>query len=256
MQRTQLTYIGGPTLRFTLGGVTFLTDPTFDPAGSEYTRGPVTLSKTASPALTESSIGSIDAVLLSHDHHSDNLDVRGRDVLRSAASVFTTPEGAARLGGNAIGLAPWQQRELTAADGTRVRMTATPGRHGPSGADRGPVTGFVLETPGAPTFYVSGDTVLYEGVHEIIRRFPGIEIAVLFLGAARVSAVASHITFTAAEAIDVARALPSATIVPVHYEGWKHFSESRRDIADAFGAAGLSERLVWLAPGEVWEPRS
>ena len=34
--RLELTYIGGPTALLELGGLRLLTDPTFDPAGSEY----------------------------------------------------------------------------------------------------------------------------------------------------------------------------------------------------------------------------
>ena len=34
-----------------IGGFRLLTDPTFDPAGSEFTSGPVTLRKTVGPAL-------------------------------------------------------------------------------------------------------------------------------------------------------------------------------------------------------------
>jgi L-ascorbate metabolism protein UlaG (beta-lactamase superfamily) len=34
--RLQVTYIGGPTALLELGGLRLLTDPTFDPAGSEY----------------------------------------------------------------------------------------------------------------------------------------------------------------------------------------------------------------------------
>jgi hypothetical protein len=37
--------------------------------------------------------------------------------------------------------------------------------------------------------------------------------------------------------------------VPVHYEGWAHFSQSRADIARAFAGAGLEHRLRWLDPG-------
>jgi L-ascorbate metabolism protein UlaG (beta-lactamase superfamily) len=56
---------------------------------------------------------------------------------------------------------------------------------------------------------------------------------------------------TAAEAVLAARALASAVIVPLHYEGWAHFSEGRKDIAQAFGDAGLTDRLRWLEPGRA-----
>ena len=55
---------------------------------------------------------SIDAVLLSHDQHEDNLDAAGRSLLDEAGLVITTVAGAGRLGGGAVGLAPC----LTAAD--------------------------------------------------------------------------------------------------------------------------------------------
>jgi len=51
--------------------------------------------------------GPIDAVLLSHDHHGDNLDTAGRALLPAAGVVLTTVAGARRLGGNARGLQPW-----------------------------------------------------------------------------------------------------------------------------------------------------
>jgi hypothetical protein len=50
--------------------------------------------------------GSLDAVLLSHDQHDDNLDSAGRGLLPGADAVITTIAGAKRLGGDARGLAP------------------------------------------------------------------------------------------------------------------------------------------------------
>jgi L-ascorbate metabolism protein UlaG (beta-lactamase superfamily) len=236
----KLTYIGGPTLRIELGGVTLVTDPSFDAAGTEYTTGPVTLSKTADPALPATSLGAIDAVLLSHDHHADNLDHAGRDFLSHAGKVLTTQAGAERLGGNAVGLAPWEEVGVKG-----MKVVATPARHGPANGDRGPVIGFMLQD----TVYISGDTVWFEGVEETIRRFPAIRTAILFLGAAHVPVVPSHLTFTAEEAVRFARAVPEAVIVPAHFEGWKHFTESRQQIQKTFSAAGIEDRLRWLVPG-------
>jgi hypothetical protein len=49
----------------------------------------------------------VDAVLLSHDQHDDNLDAVGRALLPVAGAVVTTTPGAKRLGREARGLAPW-----------------------------------------------------------------------------------------------------------------------------------------------------
>jgi Predicted Zn-dependent hydrolases of the beta-lactamase fold len=141
----------------------------------------------------------VDAILLSHDHHFDNLDHAGREALAAARVVFTTRDGAERLGGNAEGLLAWEKRALPAPDGRTVELTATPARHGPAGGDRGPVVGFVLAAPGAPVVYVSGDTVWYEGVVEVGQRF-SVDVAVLNAGAAKVAVAGpSPLTFTAAE---------------------------------------------------------
>jgi L-ascorbate metabolism protein UlaG (beta-lactamase superfamily) len=248
-----LTYIGGPTALLEIAGVRFLTDPTFDPGGSEYTTAVYTLRKTTGPAISADAIGRIDAVLLSHDHHFDNLDHAGRALLPSAGKVLTTVAGAERLGGNAIGLANWQSVEIASQNGTRLRVTGTPARHGPADGDRGPVTGFLITDASAPdagSIYISGDTVWYDGLRPIASA--DVRVAVLFLGAAKVREVGpAHLTFAATEGVEAARAFPNAVIVPLHYAGWGHFSEGRAEIQRAFDHAGIGDRLCWLEPGRA-----
>jgi L-ascorbate metabolism protein UlaG (beta-lactamase superfamily) len=254
----RLTYIGGPTLLIEVGGLRLLTDPTFDPAGAGMRTGAYELTKTEGPAISADSLGHLDAVLLSHDHHFDNLDASGRLVLASADRVLTTEAAAHRLGGSALGIPHWQTVEIPTTVGPALLVTATPARHGPAHMDRGPVIGFTLAFAADPrrAVYISGDTVWYEGVVEVGRWFD-VELAVLFMGAARVAAVGPwHLTLTAAEGVEAARAFPRSTIVPLHYEGWEHLSESRNDIAKAFQAAGLAKRVRWLEPGQPWSAQS
>ncbi len=250
--RLAMTYIGGPTALLEFGGVRLLTDPTFDAAGGAYPSGAATLRKLTAPALAPEALGGFDYVLLSHDHHFDNLDRAGRALLAQAKAVLTTDEGAQRLGGNSRGLKPWESVELETSGGRTLRVVATPARHGPAGLERGAVRGFVAFFVDDPqcAIYVAGDTVWYEGVAEVARRFPA-RAAILNLGAARVAEVGPfHLTMTAAEAVEAARAFSSATIVPLHYEGWAHFSEGRGEIATAFAAAGWAERIRWLEAGK------
>lgn len=130
-------------------------------------------------------------------------------------------------------------------------MTATPARHGPAGGDRGPVVGFALGFADDldTTVYVSGDTVWFDGVREVAARF-SVRLALVNAGAPRVTVAGdAALTLTAADAVRPAGAMPQAAIVPLHFEGWEHFSESRADIDDAFRGAGLAERLRWLQPG-------
>lgn len=51
------------------------------------------LPKLTGPAISPADLGAIDAVLVGHDHHGDNLDDAGRALLPSADVVFTTPPG-------------------------------------------------------------------------------------------------------------------------------------------------------------------
>ncbi|OLT04538.1 hypothetical protein BJF90_22180 [Pseudonocardia sp. CNS-004] len=132
MTGLRVTHVGGPTVLIEFGGWRILTDPTFDPPGRRYVFGWGTSSrKLAGPAVGADALGSIDAVLLTHDHHGDNLDDAGRALLPSAGSVLTTVAGAGRLGGNAAGLAPWSSTRLLHPDRPSIEVTATPARHGP-----------------------------------------------------------------------------------------------------------------------------
>ena len=88
------TYIGGPTALIEFAGLRLLTDPTFDAAGAEYRLAQYTLRKSAAPALAADALTPLDAVLLSHDHHFDNLDRSGRQLLATVPTTFTTRDGS------------------------------------------------------------------------------------------------------------------------------------------------------------------
>ena len=245
-----ITLIGGPTALIELGGLRFLTDPTFDDPG-DYQLPQVTLTKTAKPALQAAEIGKIDVVLLSHDQHADNLDLAGRALLPSASRVLTTKAGAARLGGNAEGLAPWETAELKAPNGETITVTATPARHGPAGIEQlvGDVIGFVLssKTNAFKPLYVTGDTVWFDGVAEVQRQFkPG--LVLLFAGAAQTRGK-FNLTMNANDAIEVACAFAGTPIVPMHTDSWAHFTESADDLESAFKALGHAGRLQRVKHG-------
>ena len=171
MSSLTLTLIGGPTALIEIDGFRLLTDPTFD-APRAYQLPHVKLEKLSGPALAEDAIGEIDAVLLSHDQHADNLDNSGKHFLPKAKRVLTTEVGAKRLGGHAEGFAPWASTELS-KNGRSLTVTATPARHGPAGIEplAGDVIGFVLTAKDRRPIYISGDTVWYDGVAEVARRF-------------------------------------------------------------------------------------
>lgn len=242
-------YVGGPTTIIEVAGLRFVTDPTFAAPGP-YQSGSVVLEKTEPPAFPVDRIGRIDAVLLSHDQHADNLDPAGRALIANLLTL-TTPAGAKRLGGESIGMAPWESHEFGAPQGIRIRVTATPARHGPAGIERllGDVTGFVISSvdPPCDLVYVTGDTVWFSGTAEVAKRFDPAAV-LLFAGAARIRGP-FHLTMDTNDAVEAAAAFPRAAIIPVHHSGWAHFSQSQDDIIKTFAILQLSDRLRPVSPG-------
>ena len=256
----KITHIGGPTVLIEFGGWRLLTDPTFDPAGGKYRFGWGTGSqKLTGPSISPEQLGNVDAVLLSHDHHDDNLDKAGRALLPRAGTVITTEAGARRLGGNAVGLAPWATTVLSAEGKPPIEVTATPCRHGPplSRPLVGDVVGFALRWEGQEhgALWISGDTVLYDGVREVADRLE-VGTALIHLGGVRFPVTGPlRYTLTAGEAVELLEALRPETAVPIHYEGWKHFRQGRTELeAELAGApAEVRDRVRWLPIGGAAE---
>jgi L-ascorbate metabolism protein UlaG (beta-lactamase superfamily) len=253
----RMTHIGGPTVLIEVGGWRLLTDPTFDAPGRRYRFGWGTGSrKLAGPAVPPSDLGRIDAVLLTHDHHDDNLDAAGRVLLPSAGAVVTTSAGARRLGGGARGLEPWAVMPLEAPGRPAIEITATPCRHGPplSRPLAGDVIGFALrwEAQEHGQLWISGDTVLYDGVRDVARRVQ-IDTALLHLGGVQFPVTGPvRYTMTAKDAVELCDLVRPRTAIPIHYEGWKHFREGREAIEREFASApdDIRRSIRWLPIGE------
>ncbi|TNC22503.1 MBL fold metallo-hydrolase [Amycolatopsis alkalitolerans] len=247
-EELRVTFVGGPTALLEIAGKRLLTDPTFSPAGDYETAPGRTLTKTEGPAVPLESLEPLDAVLLSHDQHADNLDPAGRELVGRILLTLTTVSGARRLGGTAQGLPPWSALALG-----QLEVIAVPAQHGPKGAEGvvGEVTGFVLRGRGLPSVYISGDNASLEQVRAIARRVGSVDVALLFAGAARTSLFdGAPLTLTSEAAAEATRILNAKIVIPVHTRGWAHFTEGPDAIRKAFANAGLSERLRVLEPGE------
>ncbi|KAI9045007.1 MBL fold metallo-hydrolase [Aspergillus affinis] len=267
-----ITHVTTATAIINIDGIRFLTDPVFCPGGSQYIydgwskapnlkdfgfkgRPPAgILTSTEDPALQLHDLPPIDAVLLSHEDHVDNLDPLGRQLL-DGRRVFTTPDGAKNLQPRpgVVGLQPWQTVTAKIA-GKEFRITGTPCKHFPGGE----VTGFILEAEsfgkgpnGLPNaVYFSGDTVWIDELADMKDRW-NIWVAVLNLG----NALFSHpngilqITFDGKQAAHLMRATGAEIMVPIHFESWEHFTEHKAELLAVFEKEGVQEKVRWLVPG-------
>ena len=248
MSTTTVTYVGGPTAILEWAGMRIVTDPTFDAPQVYEDPEESTLVKTAGPGVARADLGPVDLVLLSHHGHKDNLDWEGLELIATGPLTLSNQLAASELwGGSVLGFDDWEQHRI--GDAT---VTIVPALHGPPGslAWVGPVVGFVLEQAGEPTVYVSGDNASLPLVEQIAGRFPNIDVALLFSGAARVPGLDAALTLTSPDAAAAAKLLGSPRVVALHVEDWEHFSENRADLEAAFAGAGLSELLVPTPRGE------
>lgn len=243
--------VGGPTGVLDFAGLRIITDPTFDPPGTE----PDGLVKLRGPAVGPDEVGDVDLALVSHDHHSDNLDQAGRAFLSRVATVVTTVAGAERLGGGVVGLEPWASIGVARPVGGDLTVTAVPAQHGPDGTDHitGPVIGFLLTADGVPTTYISGDNASVDVVRRIVERVGEIELSILFAGGVSLPNRfdGAYLTLSAERAVEAAQVLGSRAIVPLHFDGWSHFTQGSAELRSAFDAAGIGERLVVPEPGDT-----
>ncbi len=249
-QHFNVTYLNGPTAIVEISGLRFMTDPTFDPSETTYSLAPnLSVKKIAGPVTTD--IGVIDFVLLSHDQHFDNFDKGGRDLAARVRNIFTTAKGAERLKGNSIGLQTWESQSVTAPNGDQITITSTPARHGPAGIEKisGDVTGFILTVQGEKNFeiYITGDTVYYEGVAAVSEKFNPAYVFI-FAGGAQPRGP-FNVTMGTNDALDTAYKFPRATIIPLHYEGWSHYTQGADVLRLSFEGLGIGNRLKMLTPG-------
>ncbi|MFF5252919.1 MBL fold metallo-hydrolase [Streptomyces leeuwenhoekii] len=254
-------FIGNATVLLRYGDLTLLTDPNFLHRGQYAYLGYGLLSRRLTePAVDVDELPRLDAVVLSH-LHGDHWDRRARRQLDRTVPILTTPHAARRLKvvhgfHRTAGLRTWQAFTLR-RDGTQVRITALPGRHAGYRLLRGllpPVMGSMLEfgPAGGPVglrLYISGDTLVYEGLDEIARRFPAADLAVLHLGGTRLPG-GFLVTMDGAQGAELARRLDPRLLLPVHYGDYTVMRSPLADFLAEADRIGLGDRIVHCRHGQ------
>ncbi|NRQ30480.1 MBL fold metallo-hydrolase [Nonomuraea sp. NN258] len=257
-----LRFIGNATTLIRFNGFTLLTDPNFLHQGQRaYLGYGLTSRRRTNPAVELEDLPTVDAVVLSH-LHGDHFDRVARKGLDRDTPIITTKHAARRLRwrgfGQCVGLDPWQDHELRGAGGS-VKITALPAKHAPSPIEGllPPTIGTMLEFSGRDErvelrLHISGDTLLDRRLDAIPRRFPEIDLALVHLGGTKLLGTVM-VTMDGEQGASWVDLINPHAVVPVHYDDYTVFTSPLDDFRHHIEQAGLSDRVVYLKPGESRE---
>ena len=258
-EEAELTFIGTATVLLRYGGFTVLTDPNFLHRGDFAKLGYGLRSRRLTePAMTIAELPPLDFIVLSH-HHGDHFDEVAAAQLDKQVPIVTTDHAARKLRGQGfsapVAVETWESQVFVRGEAS-VRVTAMPGKHGPGpvGALLPPVMGSMVEfvLGGRATFrlYITGDTLLHEGLGEIPRRYPEIDMGLIHLGATRVLGVL--VTMNAEQGVQALRLIRPQVAVPIHHGDYTVFKEPLAVFQEAVTRAALPTTLRTVGRGETY----
>lgn len=254
-----LQFIGTATVLLRYAGFTILTDPNFLHQGEQVHIGyGLRSTRLTEPALALDALPPIDLVVLSH-LHEDHFDRLVDQRLNPAMPIVTTPQAARELADRGfhetLGLETWGSVTVNKGD-AQLRIAALPARHarGPLAALLPPVMGSMLDFSYAGgavllRLYITGDTLLFDELREIPRRYPEIDLMLLHLGGTRVLGLL--VTMDAKQGARALELFAPKTAVPVHYNDYTVFKSPLEDFAKRVAAEGRQSQVRYLRHGEI-----
>jgi L-ascorbate metabolism protein UlaG (beta-lactamase superfamily) len=110
-----------------------------------------------------------------------------------------------------------------------------------------------MTAAGSPAYslYISGDTLVFDQLRQVPRRYPHIDLALLHLGGTRVFGVL--VTMDAKQGIQALQLLQPDTAIPIHYDDYPVFKSPLSDFMAAVDRAGLKSKVRYLKRGESYE---
>jgi len=132
-----------------------------------------------------------------------------------------------------------------------------PARHGPPVVEKflPAVMGSMVEFDGAAgrntiRLYITGDTVMFDDLKEIPRRYPEIDLMLLHLGGTQILGVL--LTMDAEQGVEAVRLTNPREAIPIHYNDYEVFKSPLEDFKKAVSAVGLDNVVRYLKHGETY----
>jgi L-ascorbate metabolism protein UlaG (beta-lactamase superfamily) len=253
-------FVGTATVVLRFAGFTILTDPNFLHAGDHVHLGyGLTAQRLTNPAMEIEELPPLDFVVLSH-YHGDHFDRVAEERLQKDVPILTTEHAAGELKDKgfteAIALDTWDAVNVRKGN-SRVRVTSMPGRHGPPIVEKflPPVMGSMLEFETeegrtALRLYITGDTLVFDDLNEIPKRYPSIDLALFHLGGTQIMGIL--LTMDAEQGVEAIRIINPREVIPIHYNDYEVFKSPLEDFKKAVEAAGFADRVRYLSHGETY----
>ncbi|MGP8152831.1 MAG: MBL fold metallo-hydrolase [Smithella sp.] len=235
-----------------------LVDPCLSPKGSlpPYTvfRIRPRLNPTVDlPPNSESTLSQITCGLITHFRygHFDHLDKSGfRLLAQKQVPVYCNDRDEPHLRRRHINTIPLKINLRN--DFISGYITPIPTAHGYGliGRFMGHGTGYFIEPAGDKTIYISGDTVMTQTVHHVLKDLRP-DISILNAGIATLD-IGRPILMPLHEQLDFIRIAPGK-VIAVHLEAFNHCLMNRNMLRDAVLKEGLSKKLMIPQDGELLE---
>lgn len=245
-----VTWAGHASWVIRIGGLTVLTDPVWS------RRIPGTPARITPVGVPWAQLPRVDAVVISHNHY-DHLDAPTLKRLPRDTALFV-PAGLAawcrRRGFTRVTELDWWE----AAELGGVRFDFVPAHHWSrrtlTDSCRSLWGGWVLSDAGGRRIYFAGDTGYGRCFTDIGRAHPGIDLALLPIGAYSPRWMLSPVHTDPEEAVQAFLDLGAAAMAPMHWATFVLSSEPPLEpltrVRKAWRAAGLPRAALWdLAVG-------
>jgi L-ascorbate metabolism protein UlaG (beta-lactamase superfamily) len=240
-----MTWIGHASFLVQIGGLNVMVDP-------NWAMWHAIIKRSRHPGLRISDLPHIDLVLVSHAHY-DHLHMKSLQRIANDQKILV-PTGVGELVrkrrfSEVIEMSDWDVH----LHGD-VKITFTPTFHWGArflhDTHRG-YGGFMIEYAGRTVFH-SGDSAYFDGFTEIGSRFPGIDVAILPIGAYN-TASGRDVHMNPEEAIRAFKELNATRMVPMHYGtfplGREPMHEPLERLRIDADVHGLTDRVVVMEEG-------
>jgi L-ascorbate metabolism protein UlaG (beta-lactamase superfamily) len=243
--------IRNATLRITYAGKEFIIDPFLLPKDTIPSFAGISNNPTVDlPCSPEEVVDGVEMAIVSH-MHPDHFDQLAAQLLPVDITLFCQPGDEHMIRQFGItGATPIIDSTLWEG----ISITRTDGQHG-SGVwaqYMGNVSGFIFQANDEPTVYWAGDTILYDGVRQVLSEINP-EVIITHSGGAQMQG-SGPIIMDAEQTVSICLENPDTKVVAVHLEALDHCPITRSQLRSLAQNSNIPDgRLLIPQDGETLE---